>query len=217
MPTYKQMPRGHSTPGIDVPTAGQVFARLRPYKRHLLIGVGVCLAVVLLWGGSVYYRWHRNQEAVESYATLPVETEARAAGLKDLAERYPKTGAGIHARFALGQKAFQGEHYEEAVWAYFPLTRLSDRHAMVRSLARHNLGAVYEAQGNWEGALEIYQAAALDPVNLARAASYYDLARAYQAIGKKEDAIEWYEKASSEGLALWVGDQAKERLKWFEQ
>lgn len=219
MPTYRQMSRrGHSgTPGVEVPTAKQALAKLAAYRRPIIVGGTACALILALWGGLHFYHGYINDQATQAYARLPAEKgQTRSEALAEIAQRYPKTGAGIRARFQLGQGAFQNKNFEEAVRAYLPLTKLPDGKAMIRTMARHNLGATYEAMGEWSKALELYRAASLDPANVTKPYSYYDLARAYQALDQMEEARRWYEKAAAEGIDLGVGDKAKERLKWLD-
>jgi tetratricopeptide (TPR) repeat protein len=198
----------------------QIVQWIEKYRKSLIFGSIFVLIVAVVWGSTVYYHERKQIKAADIYAALPLDSEdtkyQRQAAMAELAKEYSNTGAGIIARFKLGQEAFKEKNYSEAARWFEGLKGLSNKQAMISILARHNLAAIYEAQGDWQRALEIYQKVAADPANRSVAISYYHLGRAYEALGRLDEARKWFEKSIEKGMGLAIADRAKERLLWLD-
>lgn len=187
-------------------------------RRLLLFGTIAVVLIAVFGGGSVYYKQQRLMKAAALYADLLPDTDKaqRRAALENIAQKYPNTGAGIAARFHLGREAFEEKKYSEAVAWFEKIKGLSAKQAMIRILAQHNLAAVYEAQGEWQRALEIYRKTVADPANQSVVISYYHMGRALEALGRSDEARKWFEKTIEKGIGLEIAGRAKEHLLWLD-
>lgn len=188
------------------------------WERNRLQIIGVLALIVIAlggWGGSVYYQNYREAKAVSLFAALPEDAQLRREGLESLVANYPKTGTGIYAAFELGRTDYEKGNYDQALRWYEPLTRLSGEQAMIGIMSQNNVAMIYEAQGEWAEALEVYRQTAADPHNVAKADAYYNMGRVSQNLGDSEEARRWFQKALELGTGLPVAERARDRLLWL--
>lgn len=194
--------------------------RLHQFWEQNRLQIVVTLALIVVvggsWGAWVYYNDHREKAAATDYAELPQQEPERTEAMGRLAVDYPTTGAGIYARFQLGRQAYLQKNYDKALAWYEPLTSLSGKQSLIQLLSQNNVATIYEAKGDWDRALQIYQEAAADPNNIAKAYSYYNAGRVSQILGRGEEAREWFRKAIDNGTGMPVAERATERLLWLD-
>lgn len=186
-------------------------------NRFQVIGVAAILALLFLgWAGAIYYQGYRENKAAALYAALPEDAAARRDGLESIALDYPKTGAGAIAAFQLGRDDYEKQNYDQALKWYQPLTSLSGKQAMIGVMSQNNVAMIYEAQGEWQQALEVYKQTAAESENVAKAYAYYNMGRVAQNMGDSGEARRWFQMALEEGTGLPVADRARDRLLWLD-
>lgn len=186
-------------------------------NRFQVIGILVLVVLVFIaWGGAIYYQNYREGKAAALYSALPEQGKLRRQGLESIARDYPKTGVGAYAAFQLGRDDYEQKNYDQALKWYQPLTELQGPQAMIGVMSQNNVAMIYEAQGEWKQALEIYRQTAAEADNVAKPYAYYNMGRVAQNMGDREEAHHWFQMALEEGTGTPVADRARDRLLWLD-
>lgn len=179
------------------------------HKKHISIGVGILVAIVV---GSYIYAKNKadnNEKAtvalgnISSYFDsgqykLAIEgiPERNIMGLKAIVDNYGGTPSGEMARFYLAGAYFELGNYDEALKHFEQYSPHDDLTAVSRLAG---IAGCYEAKGQYEQAAEYYEKAALNYPKDVEAPEHLNAAAAnYALAGKKERAIELYKKLKKE-------------------
>jgi tetratricopeptide (TPR) repeat protein len=184
-----------------------LYARALGYfdrNRKVVYGaLAAILVVILLIVGYVFYM-NRQQSLANEMLTEPVAAyeigdyqtalsgTAEWQGLLAIADSYGSTDAGNLATFYAADALFQLGEYEQAL-DLFEAFDAEDN--LLGASAVAGQAAVYETQGEFQQAAELYeQAASMYEDEMTTPEYLMDAARAYEQAGAIEQAVEAYEQ-----------------------
>jgi len=197
-----------------------------PAPRTLIaVAVGVVLLAVAAFGGWYWYDVQQRRVGAayaevmtRAYAaqTPQVTGDARARVAHDLEEliaRHPSGRSAAEAAYELGNLRYASQQYAGARSAY-ELTIARGASPTVRTLARVSVGYTWEAERNFQKAVDAYQTVARDlgPKDFLYEQTLLDLARAQELAGRATDAIGTYQRLLKDVPAARRADEVRARL-----
>ena len=197
-----------------------------PAPRTLIAAaVGVVLLAAAAFGGWYWYDVQQRRVGAayaevmtRAYAaqTPQVTGDARARVAHDLEEliaRHPSGRSAAEAAYELGNLRYAAQQYPGARSAY-ELTIARGASPTVRTLARVSVGYTWEAERNFQKAVDAYQTVARDlgPKDFLYEQTLLDLARAQELAGRATDAIETYQRLLKDVPAARRADEVRARL-----
>jgi predicted negative regulator of RcsB-dependent stress response len=206
-------------------TVASVSETVAVHRRNLLIGVGVLLVVAILAGG--YWFWQRQQNEKASallaaarvvasaqvaalptlnspavgagtYATEKARDEAAVKKFQEAAAAFPKTPAGIVARYQAASLLAELGKVSEAEQAYNEVARL-DGNGLHGRMARLGVAALQLRAGKFDPAIQTLQELSQrTDTDLPIDGVLMQLGDAYRRAGRTPEAIRAYTRVVDE-------------------
>ena len=123
-----------------------------------------------------------------SFTSTTARAEAALAAYQDVVARYPGSEAASWAQLGAGNSLLELERYDDARAAFEAAAHQSDPSIVWRAL--EGKGFTYEAQEEWDQAIEVYQELSRLDDNRFEPVAKYHIARMYIAKGETEQATE---------------------------
>lgn len=175
-------------------------------RKRVYIGLGVFLAVILMFTGWYLYRLDYEKNAQKAYAEAfsayhlsppGAETSMRAIRMyTELVQKFSGSRAAAHALFSLGNLYYGLGDFDRSIQAYKDLLNISGIRKDLRSMAYNGLGYCYEAKGDLDKALESYEKSIPNAMGGAvLSGTYSNMAGICIEKNDRGKALEYYRKA----------------------
>jgi len=190
-------------PDEFITTAAKVLLWTRENLRLILTGIIVGALVassIVFWGIKTERReaaalnsFHRALEILTS-AEDPSSKRYQEAldGFERIQREYPNSKAAQLAQLQLGQGLLESKQYDKAVETYRTFLERNPAERLYRLFALQNLGYAYEAQGDYQRALDSFQGLVDMGESFLRPSAYISVGRCYEKLGKREEALKNY-------------------------
>lgn len=189
----------------------------RDHKRTVMWASAGLVLLLLLSAAVLLYRAHREERARTLYAEASEllrsgQKETAIARLEKLLHDYGSTGVATDALLEMGDLYFQKGSYDRAAACYEDLrNRLSPESSLYFHVLE-NLGASYEAGGDRDAALKVYQRLAQEGPPVYRRQAQLYLGRVYEAAGDRQQAMSHYESYLSQNPSAPFTEMLRVRL-----
>jgi len=198
---------------------------------RVVVGIGVGLLLIVVITGSVlFFRANREakardlyQEALSQYPPRPFMDASQegyaetTAKLEKLQQRYGSTTVAANALVDLGNIYFLQRKYDKAVAHYIDFLQRTDHIHPLHDQVLESLGETYEAQEQWQAALEVYQRLAKEGAPVYQSQTQLYLGRVYESIGDLSKAMVHYENYLNGNPAFLFGERIRTKLKRWKQ
>lgn len=195
------------------------------HKFKLMVGLGVCCAIVILISGFMYFSARSEEKAftlmeqgIDRYKTLaqsvgPVKAcQSVAPDFEIILKKYPDKTGGKLARVTYADICYKAGEYDKAVSLYTQSLKDFGNQEPVRYLVLSGLGYSYAAEKNYPEAAKYFEMVASSPDNIMTDEALFNLGRLYADMGKKDKSKESYQKIVSDHPQSIYGELAKEKL-----
>jgi predicted negative regulator of RcsB-dependent stress response len=156
-----------------------------------LIVYPLLAAVVLIFGGVIYYLYLQNQqEELEATAREALLQAKTPEALVAVADKYPTTEQGNVALLNAAGDSFAKKDYAAAIHDYQRIVSNATADAQLRDSAQMGLASTLEESGKTDEAIEAYLVVAKRGNDSAYApAAYYAVAAIYRERGDKDKEV----------------------------
>ncbi|MEW6388438.1 MAG: tetratricopeptide repeat protein [Thermodesulfobacteriota bacterium] len=174
---------------------------LKVFRKWILLGVVGLALLVAGWEVKVYFAGKRNEEAataltrVRAKLNRPEEAAAAVSALEQVVQKYGGTPAGREAALFRAHLLYQMHNYGEAAQAYRELQAgPAGRDPGWDYLIDESLSYCYEAQGDYDQAAQVLQAAADKAPGFYKRELMLRLAWMLEKAGKAKEAAPYWQR-----------------------
>ena len=181
--------------------------------------IGAVVLLLLAGCGLWFYLYlERRQEKIELAAQSLLTTATDQQTLESIIQQYPQTDSAGQALILLGHGKCQQQDWDGARGYYQRLyERNNSKRSDLTASALFGIGVTYEAEKNWDKALEAYaQLTSSFPQSFKAVEAKLGAARVSELKGNNEKARQFYEDILvSDTQSVWK-DEAERRLKMLK-
>jgi tetratricopeptide (TPR) repeat protein len=181
------------------------------FKFHIVAGIGIGCAVLILVSGWVYFSdkseekaFTLMQQGIKKYKTLS-ESSGPAKAYQEvypdfefILKKYPGKEGGKLARVTYADICYRAGEYDKAISLYHQSLKDIGAHQPVKYLVLSGLGYSYAAKQEYQEATTYFQKIASGPESIMKDESLFNLGRIYHTLGNPEKSKESFEKIVSD-------------------
>jgi tetratricopeptide (TPR) repeat protein len=185
-------------------------------QRHQNLIAVVIVAVLVIFGGTLYLKWTRQTSRNSAADILAdVEAQGQRALLEDpekrpdevsqvlsrydsLASSYPETSSARVGLVQAGDLLVKSGRPADAI-SYYDRAMAAAGKGPIAGLARRGKAVALEASGDYRKAIEHYSYFADDSTTLEGVQANWNIGRCYELLGETDQARAYYEKAAQYG------------------
>ena len=205
--------------------SGKLIGFAVTYKIHLTIGLGIVLALVIIFSGIRFFSIRAENKAaalLESslieYNSLKTDKQpatvynAVSGGFQDILQKYGGKNSGKIARLIYANICYDAGKYEQAINLYNTSLKDFEAHPMIHSQILSSLGYAYEQQKQYSAAVGYFEKISTSPEQIQRGEALYHLGRLYNKLGQPGKSKDAYQKIISDHPDFIYIDIVKERI-----
>ena len=212
-------------PDEFISLSGKLIGFAAAYKTQLTYGLGIILALVIIFSGIRFFSIRaENTAAALLESSLTEYNSLRAAkkpdavydavsgGFQNILQKYGEKNTAKIARLIFANICYDAGKYEQAISLYNTSLKDFETHPMIHSQILSSLGYAYEQQNEYSTAVDYFEKISSAPGQNLKDEALYHLGRLYNKLGQPEKSKAAYQKILSDYPDFIYIDIVKEQL-----
>ena len=212
-------------PDEFISLSGKLIGFAAAYKTQLTYGLGIILALVIIFSGIRFFSIRaENTAAALLESSLTEYNSLRAAkkpdavydavsgGFQNILQKYSGKKTAKIARLIFANICYDAGKYEQAISLYNTSLKDFETHPFIHSQILSSLGYAYEQQKEYSTAVGYFEKISSAPGQYQKDEALYQIGWLYNKLGQPEKSQEAYQKILSDYPDFIFIDIVKEQI-----
>jgi len=212
-------------PDEFISLSGKLIGFAVAYKNQLTYGLGIILALVIIFSGIHFFSTRAEKTAsalldssLVEYNSLRADKkpdavyDAVSGGFQNILQKYGGKNTAKIARLIFANICYDAGKYEQAIGLYNTSLKDFETYPLIHSQILSSLGYAYEQQKEYLTAVGYFEKISSSPGQNQKDEALYQIGRLYKKLGQPEKSQAAYQKILSDYPDFIYIDIVKEQI-----